>query len=71
MIDVTLVEEMIQERMKDSVVPLVNKDKVWDDNDEANKKLEENFPWIGSDEALSEAVEPEVVERLPPENQSG
>jgi len=59
MIDVDLVDEMVQERMKDSVVPLVNRDIVnrqgADDGTEGSDaegggdditQLEKNFPWI-------------------------
>jgi len=46
MIDVDLVDEMVLERMKDSVVPIVNRDIAKQDNTEASKKLEKNFPWI-------------------------
>jgi len=59
MIDVDLVDEMVQERMKDSVVPLVNRDIVnrqgADDATEGSDaegggdditQLEKNFPWI-------------------------
>ncbi len=47
MIDVDLVDEMVLERMKDSVVPIVNRDIASQDNSEASKELEKNFPWIG------------------------
>ena len=59
MIDVDLVDEMVQERMKDSVVPLVNRDIVnrqaTDDKTGGSDaegggdditQLEKNFPWI-------------------------
>ena len=46
MIDVDLVDEMVQERMKDSVVPIVNRDIAKQDNKEASEKIEKNFPWI-------------------------
>jgi type II secretory pathway predicted ATPase ExeA len=46
MIDVDLVDEMVLERMKDSVVPIVNRDIASQDNSEASKELEKNFPWI-------------------------
>ncbi|MFV9616436.1 MAG: ExeA family protein, partial [Gammaproteobacteria bacterium] len=46
MIDVDLVDEMVQERMKDSVVPLVNRDAAKKDNKQASKELEQDFPWI-------------------------
>ncbi len=53
LIDVDLVDEMVLERMKDSVVPIVNRDIAKQDNTEASKALEKDFPWIrpaGSDE---------------------
>jgi len=46
MIDVDLVDEMVQERMKDSVVPMVNRDAAKKDNKQASKELEQDFPWI-------------------------
>jgi type II secretory pathway predicted ATPase ExeA len=46
MIDVDLVDEMVQERMKDSVVPIVNRDAAEKDNKQASKELEQDFPWI-------------------------
>jgi len=46
MIDVDLVDEMVLERMKDSVVPIVNRDIAKQDNTKASKELEKNFPWI-------------------------
>lgn len=48
MIDVDLVDEMVLERMKDSVVPIVNRDIARQDNTQASKELEKNFPWIQS-----------------------
>ena len=48
MIDVDLVDEMVQERMKDSVVPIVNRDAAKNDNKQASKELEQDFPWIKS-----------------------
>ncbi len=45
-IDVDLVDEMVQERMKDSVVPIVNRDAAEHDNKEATKALLKDFPWI-------------------------
>ncbi|VAW53510.1 hypothetical protein MNBD_GAMMA05-406 [hydrothermal vent metagenome] len=45
-IDVGLVDEMVQERMKDSVVPIVNRDAAEHDNKEATKALLKDFPWI-------------------------
>lgn len=46
MIDVDLVDEMVQDRMKDSVVPIVNRDAAEKDNKQASKELEQDFPWI-------------------------
>ena len=46
MIDVDLVDEMVQERMKDSVVPIINRDAANKDNKQASKELEQDFPWI-------------------------
>ncbi len=47
-IDVDLVDEMVQERMKNSVVPIVNRDAAKNDNKQASKDLEKDFPWIKS-----------------------
>lgn len=59
MIDVGLVDEMVLERMKDSVVPIVNREIANQDNTEASKELEKNFPWIrpAGSAAGSEPVE--------------
>ena len=46
MIDVDLVDEMVLERMKDSVVPIVNRDIANESNEAASKELEKDFPWI-------------------------
>ncbi len=46
MIDVDLVDEMVLERMKDSVVPIVNRDIAKKSNKAASKELEKDFPWI-------------------------
>ncbi len=46
MIDVDLVDEMVQERMKDSVVPIVNRDIAKQDNKKTSKKFPNDFPWI-------------------------
>ncbi|MCK4833665.1 MAG: AAA family ATPase, partial [Gammaproteobacteria bacterium] len=46
LIDVDLVDEMVLERMKDSVVPIVNRDIAKQDNAAASKELEKDFPWI-------------------------
>lgn len=81
-IDVDLVDEMVLERMKDSVVPIVNRDAAKQDNKEASKKLEKDFPWIrpegGSlgikpgvshemDEPLTREEPPTLVQALKPE----
>ncbi len=62
-IDVDLVDEMVQERMKDSVVPIVNRDIVHEKNHEVSEELVRDFPWIhpeGGTEGLKpDAVEPE------------
>ena len=59
-IDVDLVDEMVQERMKDSVVPLVDRADFDDLSDEEMQALEADFPWIeeASSEADSGAVPP-------------
>jgi len=44
-IDIDLVDEMVQERMKDSVVPIFNRDIVGKAAEE-NEELLKNFPWI-------------------------
>jgi len=46
LIDVELVDEMVLERMKDSVVPIVNRDIAKQDSKKASKMLEKDFPWI-------------------------
>jgi len=46
MIDVDLVDEMVLERMKDSVVPIVNRDAAKNDNKKISDELEKDFPWI-------------------------
>lgn len=46
MIDVELVDEMVQERMRDSVVPIVNREVPHQADSEASKALEKDFPWI-------------------------
>jgi type II secretory pathway predicted ATPase ExeA len=63
-IDVDLVDEMVQERMKDSVVPIVNRDAAKQDNKEASKELEKDFPWIrpeGGTAGLKPAADTNVV----------
>ncbi len=60
MIDVDLVDEMVQERMKDSVVPIVNRDAAEKDNKQASKELEQDFPWIKS-KAQTSAVKKKPV----------
>ncbi|HHO58692.1 MAG TPA: hypothetical protein ENJ64_00515 [Thiotrichales bacterium] len=44
-IDVALVEEMVQERMKDSVVPLMNREKPAE-SELSVEDIEQDFPWI-------------------------
>jgi colicin import membrane protein len=46
MIDVELVDEMVLERMKNSVVPIMNRDIAKQKNKESSKVLEKDFPWI-------------------------
>jgi len=58
MIDVGLVDEMVLERMKDSIVPIVNREIANQDNTEASKELEKNFPWIRPADGAAE-IEPE------------
>ncbi len=53
-IDVELVDEMVLERMKDSVVPIVNRDIAQQDNSQASKVLEKNFPWINPEGKVSQ-----------------
>ncbi len=53
-IDADLVEEMVHERMKDSVVPLVNRDVSAAANQELLVELERDFPHIGPNEAVAE-----------------
>jgi len=59
-IDVDLVDEMVQERMKDSVVPIVNRDAAKLDNKEATKALLKDFPWIEVKGKETEQVEKPV-----------
>ncbi|GMR00779.1 MAG: hypothetical protein BMS9Abin19_0117 [Gammaproteobacteria bacterium] len=67
MIDVDLVDEMVLERMKDSVVPIVNRDIAKQDNTKASKELEKNFPWIKPDAGV-EGLKPR--EDISPPNPS-
>ena len=74
MIDVDLVDEMVLERMKDSVVPIVNRDIASQDNTEASKELEKDFPWIrprgdsaGSNaevDTLTQITEPDETQQI-------
>jgi cell division protein FtsB len=58
MIDVDLVDEMVHERMKDSVVPILNRDVSKSDSQVDLEELEKNFPWIeGSDDEPPELDE--------------
>jgi len=81
LIDVDLVDEMVQERMKNSVVPIVNRDIAKQDNDKASsKELERDFPWIcpeggtrglkPSGEVASEVISPIVADHIKPEVKS-
>ena len=67
MIDVELVDEMVLERMKDSVVPIVNRDIAKQDNTKASKALEKDFPWIrpagGNEEEKPTSVDSSVNEK--------
>ncbi len=63
MIGVELVDEMVLERMKDSVVPIVNREIAQQDNTEASKALEKDFPWIRPEGG---AAEPQPVEAIKP-----
>ena len=60
-IDVDLVDEMVQERMKDSVVPIVNRDAAKHDNKDATKALLKDFPWI---EEKGEKAKGSIVEEI-------
>ena len=60
MIDVALVDEMVLERMKDSVVPIVNRDVVNKIDKTATKELEKDFPWIQPRDGKS-ATKPEAT----------
>ena len=55
-IDVELIDEMVTERMKDSVVPLVNRDSPKIYSEQELKELEENFPSI-KDMLASERIQ--------------
>ncbi len=61
MIDVDLVDEMVQDRMKDSVVPIVNRDAAEKDNKQASKELEQDFPWIKPKAQTSAAKKKPVI----------
>lgn len=66
-IDATLVDEMVQERMKDSVVPIVNRDIAKQVNKEASEQLEKGFPWIqpeGGTEGLKPSVDTDSADTL-------
>ena len=66
-IDVDLVDEMVQERMKDSVVPIVNRDIAKQDNNkQSSERPEKDFPWIrpeGGTEGLKPSVNTGAVEK--------
>jgi len=61
-IDVDLVDEMVLERMKDSVVPIVNREIAKQDNAEVSKALEKDFPWISSGKGSAKQKDAEVNE---------
>lgn len=60
-IDIGLVDEMVLERMKDSVVPIKNRDIARAENKEASKLIIENFPWI-QPEGGTKGLKPEINE---------
>jgi general secretion pathway protein A len=59
-IDVDLVDEMVLERMKDSVVPIVNREIAKQDNAEASRELEKDFPWISPKKGAEDSIEEPV-----------
>jgi len=63
-IDVDLVDEMVQERMKDSVVPIVNRDAAKHDNKDATKKLLKDFPWIEDKGEKAKEPKGSIVEEI-------
>lgn len=65
MIDVELVDEIVLEHMKDSVVPIVNRDIATQYNTEVSKALEKDFPWI---RPKGNTVEQVPVEAIKPDN---
>jgi type II secretory pathway predicted ATPase ExeA len=67
MVEFDLVDEMVRERMKGSVVPIVNREVLRSEDKEVNDKLERNFPWIATgnvEEGLKAAVEKVAVMTL-------
>ena len=73
MIDVDLVDEMVLERMKDSVVPIVNRDIAKQDNAKVSEALEKDFPWIqskGGTQGLKPENDATLPGRFPDEKQS-
>lgn len=73
MIDVDLVDEMVLERMKDSVVPIVNRDIAKQDNAKVSEALEKDFPWIqpkGGTQGLKPENDAALPGRSPDEKQS-
>jgi len=46
MVDVDMVDEMVQERMKNSVVPIINRDIAKQGKTTKSNILEKDFPWI-------------------------
>ena len=63
LISADLVEEMVQERMEDSVVPLVNLDGDKGASSKNNEQLVKDFPWIRP-EGGTKGLKPEVKVRL-------
>ncbi len=63
LISADLVEEMVQERMEDSVVPLVNLDGDKGASSKNNEQLVKDFPWIRP-EGGTKGLKPEVKARL-------
>ncbi len=63
LISADLVEEMVQERMEDSVVPLVNLGGDKSASSKNNEQLVKDFPWIRP-EGGTKGLKPEVKARL-------
>jgi len=63
LVNANLVEEMVQERMEDSVVPLVNLDGGKGASSKHNEQLVKDFPWIRP-EGGTKGLKPEVKAQL-------